>query len=140
MFSQVKHPNMAPSKTTGKAQGHPTTSRFKPHRPTRPGGSAAPPAAEASSARAGTDDATPTIPSDLLSRLLHDFFEDERTRVSADANALVAKYMETFVKEALARATLERNQNSASSDKFLEVRNIQTWTVTLHVPSIYPLT
>ncbi len=52
---------------------------------------------------------------------MHDFFEDERTRVSADANALVSKYMEIFVKEALARATLERNQSGGSGDNFLEV-------------------
>ena len=67
------------------------------------------------------DDTTTTIPSDLLTRLLHDFFEDDRTRISADANALVAKYMETFVKEALARAALENNESGGSRDTFLEV-------------------
>ena len=67
------------------------------------------------------DDTTTTIPSDLLTRLLHDFFEDDRTRISADANVLVAKYMETFVKEALARAALENNESGGSRDTFLEV-------------------
>ena len=42
--------------------------------------------------------------------------------MSNDANTLVAKYMETFVKEAIARAVIEKNENSDSSDKFLEVR------------------
>ncbi len=43
--------------------------------------------------------------------------------MSTDATALVAKYTETFVKEALARATLERTESSAAGDKFLEVRS-----------------
>ena len=67
-------------------------------------------------------ESTPAIPPELLTRLLHEFFEDDRTRMSIDANALVAKYMETFVKEAIARAAIERKQSSDSSDQFLEVR------------------
>jgi hypothetical protein len=42
------------------------------------------------------------IPADLLSVLLHQFFED-KTRMSKGANAAVGSYMETFVREGVAR-------------------------------------
>jgi centromere protein X len=57
-----------------------------------------------------------TIPADLLTRLLHEFFDSDRTRVTRDANATVAKYMDVFVREAIARAAAERERG------FLEVR------------------
>jgi hypothetical protein len=56
-----------------------------------------------------------TIPADLLTRLLHEFFDGERTRVTRDANAAVAKYMGVFVREAIARTAVERERG------FLEV-------------------
>ena len=102
----------------------PKTSKFKPHRPSRPYG---PDQAQSTSNEevdhpASSTDDTSTIPSELLITLLHQSFEDDRTRMSTDAAALVGKYMELFVKEALARATLERAESSGSRDKFLEVR------------------
>lgn len=64
------------------------------------------------------DDEMPkTIPPDLLTRLLHEFFEKEGTRISKDANAAVAKYMDVFVRETIARTALEKDSG------FLEVRN-----------------
>lgn len=56
------------------------------------------------------DDEEPskTIPPDLLTRILHEFFEKEGTRITKDANNAVAQYMDTFVKEAIARAAAER--------------------------------
>lgn len=64
------------------------------------------------------DDEEPekTIPPELLTRILHEFFEKEGTRITKDANNAVAKYMDIFVKEAIARAAAEREGG------FLEVR------------------
>lgn len=48
------------------------------------------------------------IPPDLLTRILHEFFEKDGTRITKDANNAMAKYMDIFVKEAIARAAAER--------------------------------
>lgn len=58
-----------------------------------------------------------TIPPDLLTRILAEFFEKDGTRITRDANTAVAKYMDIFVKEAIARAAAERGGG------FLEVRS-----------------
>lgn len=57
------------------------------------------------------DDEEPekTIPPELLTRILHEFFEKEGTRITKDANNALAKYMDIFVKEAIARAAAERD-------------------------------
>lgn len=57
------------------------------------------------------DDEEPekTIPPELLTRILHEFFEKDGTRITKDANNAVAKYMDIFVKEAIARAAAERD-------------------------------
>ena len=70
-----------------------------------------------------SDEPPPTIPPKLLTRLLHHYFEDEETRLGKDANTLVGKYIETFVREAIARATFERAQAQDGSigAEFLEV-------------------
>jgi hypothetical protein len=57
-----------------------------------------------------------TIPPALLTRLLHEFFTQEGTRVTKDANAAVARYMDVFVREAIARSVAEREGGG-----FLEV-------------------
>lgn len=57
------------------------------------------------------------IPPDLLTRILHEFFEKDGTRITKDANNAMAKYMDIFVKEAIARAAAERTGG------FLEVSN-----------------
>ncbi|KAK1593668.1 uncharacterized protein LY79DRAFT_551619, partial [Colletotrichum navitas] len=49
-----------------------------------------------------------TIPPELLTRLLHEFFEKDDTRLSKDANAAAGKYMDVFVREAIARCIHER--------------------------------
>lgn len=56
-----------------------------------------------------------TIPPELLTRILHEFFEKDGTRISKDANKAVAKYMDIFVREAIARTAVERESG------FLEV-------------------
>lgn len=55
------------------------------------------------------DEPQKTIPPELLTRLLHTFFEKDGTRISKDANEAVAKYMDVFVREAIARAAVEKN-------------------------------
>ena len=63
----------------------------------------------------------------MLTKLLHVHFEDPNTRMSKAASKAVGKYMETFVREALARAAFERSKEAeqnggGSRDMFLEVR------------------
>jgi centromere protein X len=48
------------------------------------------------------------IPEQLLTRILHDFFQQDGTRISKDANATIGRYMEIFIQEAIARAAAER--------------------------------
>lgn len=69
----------------------------------------------------------PTIPAKLLTRLLHQHFQNEKTKVAKDANGVVAKYVDVFVREAIARAAYERAETDGISggrrvgDGFLEV-------------------
>lgn len=73
--------------------------------------------------RAGTQDAPPTIPPALLTRLLHHHFQDDTVRIGKDAKGVVGKYMETFVREAIARAAFERSEAGGEGigGHFLEV-------------------
>jgi centromere protein X len=69
-----------------------------------------------------------SIPPDLLTRLLHENFKEEGTRLSKDASKAVGKYMETFVREALARAAFARveiEERSGRADGFLEVEDLE---------------
>jgi centromere protein X len=47
------------------------------------------------------------IPPELLTRILHEFFQKDDTRITKDANEAVARYMDIFVREAIARAAAE---------------------------------
>ncbi|KAL8757143.1 MAG: hypothetical protein Q9184_004290 [Pyrenodesmia sp. 2 TL-2023] len=77
-------------------------------------------------APSGTQDPPPAIPPKLLTRLLHHHLEEKEggiIKIGKDANALVGKYMETFVREAIARAAFERSQadeGAGMGDGFLE--------------------
>lgn len=70
---------------------------------------------------------TPQIHPKLLTALFHHFFKNEKTRISKDADALMAKYMDLFVREAIARGKLERDLVNESkgttgpADNFIEV-------------------
>jgi CENP-S associating Centromere protein X len=73
----------------------------------------------------------PGIPPKLLTRLLHHHFQNPKTKITKDANEVVAKYIDIFVREALARAAYERAEGNAANgdgagrsvaDGFLEVR------------------
>ncbi|KAI0378339.1 CENP-S associating centromere protein X-domain-containing protein [Hypomontagnella monticulosa] len=65
------------------------------------------------------EDARKTIPPELLTHVLHQFFEKDGTRVSKDANAAIAKYMDIFVREAIARTVVEKEKG------FLEVEDLE---------------
>lgn len=65
------------------------------------------------------DEERKTIPPELLTHVLHQFFEKDGTRVSKDANAAVAKYMDIFVREAIARTVVEKEKG------FLEVEDLE---------------
>ncbi|KAI9705170.1 MAG: hypothetical protein M1820_005317 [Bogoriella megaspora] len=73
-----------------------------------------------------SQDAPPPIPQKLLTRLLHEGFDDSKTRIGKDAMAVIGKYMELFVREAIARAAAEREEADAGAgDGFLEVEDLE---------------
>jgi len=59
--------------------------------------------------------AVPPIPPKLLTRLLFESFEDKEMKIGREAMQVVGKYMETFVREALARAVFEREEGGAAA-------------------------
>lgn len=71
----------------------------------------------------------PAIPPKLLTKLLHHHFQNPKTKIAKDANEIVAKYIDIFVREALARAAYERTEGNKDTgdgrppimDGFLEV-------------------
>ncbi|OOQ86924.1 hypothetical protein PEBR_19197 [Penicillium brasilianum] len=73
----------------------------------------------------------PKIPAKLLTRLLHHHFQNEKTKVAKDANTVVAKYVDVFVREAIARAAYERAEMEGAGggrragDGFLEVEDLE---------------
>ncbi|KAJ4255579.1 hypothetical protein NW762_009576 [Fusarium torreyae] len=60
-----------------------------------------------------------SIPPELLTRLLHEFFAKDATRISRDANSAAGKYFDVFVREAIARAAVEKDGG------FLEVEDLE---------------
>lgn len=66
------------------------------------------------------------IPQALLARLLHEGFEDKGTQIQKGAMELTAKYMEIFVREAIARARFERSDaQRGGNDGFLQVEDLE---------------
>lgn len=59
------------------------------------------------------------IPRDLLVRMLHEHFRHSDTRITQDAADVLTRYMELFVREAMARAAKENSERDG--DGFLEV-------------------
>ncbi|CAK4031115.1 hypothetical protein AC579_5730 [Lecanosticta acicola] len=55
-------------------------------------------------------DDIPGIPQPLLLRLLHESFADKNTKIDKHAIQVFQKYIEVFVREAIARAQLEKRQ------------------------------
>ncbi len=77
-----------------------------------------------------TQDPPPTIPPALLTKLLHHHFKDDKMRIGKEANGVVGKYMETFVREAIARAAFERSEAQKEGEggvagDFLEVSTLR---------------
>ena len=60
-----------------------------------------------------------TIPPQLLTRILHGFFERDSTRLTKAANDAVARYIDVFVREAVARAAVGKTAG------FLEVEDLE---------------
>ena len=82
---------------------------------------------ETTQASTNIHDPPPTIPPLLLTKLLHHHFSDEQTRIGKDANAVVGKYMDTFVREILARAAFERSEAEGTRGRagdFLEASGL----------------
>ncbi|KAJ5351959.1 hypothetical protein N7452_000933 [Penicillium brevicompactum] len=73
----------------------------------------------------------PKIPPKLLTRLLHEHFQNDKTKIAKDANNVVAKYIDVFVREAIARAAFERAETNGNAggrsvgDGFLEVEDLE---------------
>ncbi|KAK7517866.1 CENP-S associating centromere protein X-domain-containing protein [Phyllosticta citriasiana] len=69
------------------------------------------------------------IPAKLLNALLHEGFEDKEMRIGKEAMAVTQKYVETFVREALARAMIGRQTEEESvggaGDGFLQVEDLE---------------
>ncbi|PKY09232.1 hypothetical protein P168DRAFT_301781 [Aspergillus campestris IBT 28561] len=83
--------------------------------------------AEITDAQAEADDvlsSEPAIPTKLLTRLLHQHFQNPKTKVAKEANPVIAKYVDVFVREALARAAYERAEGGGG-DGFLEVEDLE---------------
>ncbi|EME85981.1 uncharacterized protein MYCFIDRAFT_131731 [Pseudocercospora fijiensis CIRAD86] len=57
-------------------------------------------------------DDTPSIPQALLLRLLHESFQDKNTKIDKHAIQVFQKYVEIFVRETLARCTLDKKEAS----------------------------
>jgi hypothetical protein len=76
----------------------------------------------------------PKVPSKLVTALLQHHFQDSKTRVTKDAAKVYAKYLDIFVREAVARAVYERreamedtfgpNPSQLVLESYLEVRSL----------------
>lgn len=55
------------------------------------------------------------IPQALLIRLLHEHFADSKTRIDKHAIQVLEKYFEVFVRETIARASLQKQEDAAKA-------------------------
>ena len=55
---------------------------------------------------------TPSIPQPLLVRLLHEYLADKSTKIDKHAIQVLQKYFEVFVREAIARTSLQKKQDA----------------------------
>lgn len=122
---------MPPKKTSTAGRGRPQATSKKPSKAAEPESSnpfessdeqdqqEATPSREVHMVEDEEPEADKTIPRDLLTRLLHEFFTKDATRMSKDANAAAGKYFDVFVREAIARAAAEKEGG------FLEVDDLE---------------
>jgi CENP-S associating Centromere protein X len=90
----------------------------------------APPARKPAAKR--TLDPAMPIPPKLLTRILWEGFEDKDMKIGKEAMSVVGKYVETFVREAVARAIFERRgdeENDELGDGFLQVCHLIQWVL-----------
>jgi hypothetical protein len=76
------------------------------------------------------EDDTPKIPPDLILRLLQHSFQDKpKTKINKEAAEVMGKYVEVFVREALARCAFSRGDRERDGgglgDGFLEVEDLE---------------
>ncbi|KAH7155094.1 CENP-S associating centromere protein X-domain-containing protein [Dactylonectria estremocensis] len=122
---------MPPKKTSTAGRGRPKATSKKVSTPVEPQSSnpfessddqdqqEATPSREVHMVEEEEPEAEKSIPRDLLTRLLHEFFTKDATRISRDANAAAGKYFDVFVREAIARAAAEKDGG------FLEVEDLE---------------
>nr|POE72991.1 centromere protein x [Quercus suber] len=73
----------------------------------------------------------PTIPQPLLLRLLHEGFANKSTKIDKHAVQVLQKYMDVFVREAIARAALskreaaERGEADEADKAWLELEDLE---------------
>ncbi|KAF1811734.1 hypothetical protein P152DRAFT_450007 [Eremomyces bilateralis CBS 781.70] len=70
----------------------------------------------------------PPIPLKLLARLIYEGFEDKNMKIGKEALTTTSKYIETFVREAMARAAQERKDSAEDGfggDGFLQVEDLE---------------
>ncbi|KAF2160957.1 hypothetical protein M409DRAFT_59484 [Zasmidium cellare ATCC 36951] len=61
-------------------------------------------------------DSIPSIPQPLLVRLLHEAFADKNTKIDTHAIQVLQKYIEIFVREAIARTEAEKKEAAAKGE------------------------
>ncbi|KAG5288943.1 CENP-X superfamily domain-containing protein [Histoplasma capsulatum G186AR] len=64
----------------------------------------------------------PLIKPKLLTTLLHRHFQDDKTKITKDAVRALAKYVDIFVREALARASYERAEGQSGKSASRDTR------------------
>ncbi|KAI7085511.1 hypothetical protein KC343_g8351 [Hortaea werneckii] len=96
---------------------------FSP-RSSPPAGGEQPPAPSQSSE-------TPGVPQNLLVRLLHENLRDKKTQIDKNAIQVLDKYIEVFVREAIARTSLSKQERAASGEiladdaRWLELEDLE---------------
>lgn len=79
----------------------------------------------------------PAIPRKLLTRLLLHNFSSEKTRLAKDADGVMAKYVDVFVREAIARASLERAEtNEAAGTRSIADGFLEVWLLSVQVQGV----
>ncbi|KAL7927813.1 CENP-S associating centromere protein X domain-containing protein [Trichoderma austrokoningii] len=112
---------MPPKQTAGAGRGRPTKAT-KAQPPARDAFESSDDQAEGANQTINVEEEPEpekSIPKALLTRILHEFFTKDATRMSRDANAAVGKYVDVFVREAIARTAMEKRSG------FLEVEDLE---------------
>jgi hypothetical protein len=76
------------------------------------------------------DPDAPTIPRNLLVRILHENFEDKNMKINKEAMNVMESYVKIFVKEAIARSRQETRAKAdkaggMSGDDWLQVEDLE---------------